>query len=160
MKTHFTLKIKNPTELLDLVSSWKASKQKIVFTNGCFDILHVGHVSYLAEAKSKGDKLIVAINEDNSVKRLKGPTRPINSTHDRMSVLAALESVDAVISFEEDTPFKLISSLLPDILVKGGDWKAEQIIGSDIVLANGGAVYSLQFVDGKSTTNIIEKIKE
>ena len=137
MKTHFTLKIKNPTELLDLVSSWKASKQKIVFTNGCFDILHVGHVSYLAEAKSKGDKLIVAINEDNSVKRLKGPTRPINSTRDRMSVLAALESVDAVISFEEDTPFKLISSLLPDILVKGGDWKAEQIIGSDIVLANG-----------------------
>lgn len=134
------------------------SSKKIVFTNGCFDILHRGHVAYLNEAKSLGDLLIVGLNSDASVKRLKGESRPINSEQDRKFVLENLKSVDAVFIFNEDTPYNLISSTEPDILVKGGDWKVEEIVGSDLVLARGGVVKSLQFVDGFSTTNTIEKI--
>ncbi len=134
--------------------------KKIVFTNGCFDILHRGHLTYLAEAKSCADKLVVGLNSDASVKRLKGPERPINNEEDRKFMLENLRSVDHVEIFEEDTPLKLIQAILPQVLVKGGDWKIEQIVGSSEVLAAGGDVYSLNFIDGFSTTNIIEKIKK
>jgi len=132
--------------------------QKIVFTNGCFDILHAGHVLYLQEAKALGDILIVGLNSDNSVKRLKGDSRPINNEKDRAIVLSGLASVDYVIIFEEDTPYNLIAQIQPDVLVKGGDWAPESIIGYDIVMKKGGEVRSLVFVEGKSTTEIIEKI--
>ncbi len=146
--------------LEEFLSKKNHSKEIFVFTNGCFDILHSGHVQYLAEAKSLGDKLIVGLNSDNSVKRLKGPSRPINSENDRAIVLSALTSVDFVIIFDEDTPYKLINNIVPDILVKGGDWDINSIVGSDIVLKNGGIVKSLNFTEGKSTTNTINKIKE
>lgn len=133
--------------------------KKVVFTNGCFDILHAGHVQYLNEAKAQGDVLVVGLNSDASVKRLKGEERPINKELDRKFVLENLKSVDKVFIFEEDTPFNLISNVMPDTLVKGGDWKPDQIVGSDIVLANGGEVKSLSFKDGYSTTNIIEKAR-
>lgn len=145
--------------LSDLRSKWDKQKLKVVFTNGCFDILHEGHVRYLAEAKSLGDKLIVGLNSDSSVTKLKGPRRPINRSKSRAIVLAGLESVDAVVIFDEDTPFHLISVLHPDILVKGGDWKTEEIVGSDIVIEHGGKVFSLSFHEGYSTTLIEEKIK-
>jgi rfaE bifunctional protein nucleotidyltransferase chain/domain len=134
--------------------------KKIVFTNGCFDILHRGHLTYLSEAKSCGDKLVVGLNSDQSVKRLKGPERPINSEADRKFMLENLRSVDHVEIFEEDTPLSLIKTILPQVLTKGGDWKVDQIVGSTEVLAAGGEVFSLKFVDGFSTTNIIEKIKK
>ena len=132
--------------------------KKVVFTNGCFDILHRGHVTYLNEAKSLGDVLVIGLNSDASVARLKGPTRPVNHEEDRKFVLENLKAVDGVFIFEEDTPYNLINNLKPDILVKGGDWKAEDIVGSDIVLAKGGEVKSLNFVNGFSTTKTIEKI--
>ncbi|MEA2104060.1 MAG: D-glycero-beta-D-manno-heptose 1-phosphate adenylyltransferase [Candidatus Cloacimonadota bacterium] len=134
-------------------------KKKIVFTNGCFDILHRGHVEYLRDAKLLGDVLIVGVNSDESVRRLKGNDRPINSQEDRALVLGALRNVDYVTIFDEDTPYELIKIVVPDVLVKGGDWKTEEIVGNDIVLQNGGEVKSLQFVYGKSTTDIIEKIQ-
>jgi D-glycero-beta-D-manno-heptose 1-phosphate adenylyltransferase len=140
---------------------WKIAKEagkKIVFTNGCFDILHRGHVSYLNQAKSLGDFLVVGLNSDKSVKRLKGESRPVNLEDDRKFVLENLKAVDEVIIFEEDTPFNIISEILPDFLVKGGDWKADQIVGSDVVLAHSGQVLSLSFVNNYSTTNIINKI--
>lgn len=135
------------------------SGKKIVFTNGCFDLLHVGHVRYLQEAKSLGDILVVGVNSDDSVKRLKGPTRPVQVEMDRAEILAALAAVDFTVIFSEDTPENLIHKVRPDILVKGGDWKIEQIVGSDFVQSYGGQVMSLQFVNGKSTTKIIEKAK-
>lgn len=134
-------------------------EKQIVFTNGCFDILHVGHIRYLKEAKKLGDLLIVGINTDASVKRLKGPTRPLQSEDDRAEILSALGCVDFVILFDEDTPLNLIKEIQPHILVKGGDWKPESIVGSDFVLAHGGKVLSLNFVDGRSTTNIVNRIK-
>ncbi|MCP4913829.1 MAG: D-glycero-beta-D-manno-heptose 1-phosphate adenylyltransferase [Oligoflexia bacterium] len=137
----------------------ETENKKVVFTNGCFDILHAGHVQYLNEAKAQGDILVVGLNSDASVKRLKGEERPINKEQDRQFVLENLKSVDKVFIFEEDTPFNLISKIMPDTLVKGGDWKPDQIVGSDIVLANGGEVKSLSFKDGYSTTNIIEKAR-
>ena len=130
-----------------------------VFTNGCFDLLHVGHVRYLQEAKAQGDVLVLGLNSDRSVKELKGPTRPIQKQEDRAEILAALESVDFVCVFDESTPIKLIEAITPDVLVKGGDWKAEQIVGSEHVLKNGGEVKSLIFIDGKSTTKIVEKMQ-
>ncbi|MCD8479905.1 MAG: D-glycero-beta-D-manno-heptose 1-phosphate adenylyltransferase [Candidatus Cloacimonetes bacterium] len=133
---------------------------KVVFTNGCFDILHAGHVLYLEEARALGDLLIVGMNSDSSVKRLKGSSRPINPERERAIVLAALEAVSYVCVFEEDTPYNLIESLKPDILVKGGDWQIEDIVGSDIVLAKGGQVRSLSFTDGLSSSNVITKIKD
>lgn len=135
-------------------------KQKIVFTNGCFDLLHIGHVRYLQEAKKLGDILVVGVNSDASVKRLKGPQRPIQNESDRAEILAALGCVDYSIIFEEDTPLELIKIVLPQVLVKGGDWKPESIVGSDVVMAAGGKVYSLTFVDGRSTTQIINKIEQ
>ncbi len=133
--------------------------KKIVFTNGCFDILHKGHVTYLNEAKKLGDLLLVGLNSDASVKRLKGPERPINNELDRQFVLSQLKAVDFVEIFDQDTPLELILKVKPNILVKGGDWKIEQIVGAKEVLASGGDVFSLNFVDGYSTTSIIHKIQ-
>ncbi len=134
--------------------------KKVVFTNGCFDILHRGHVSYLNEAKSLGDILVIGINTDKSVKRLKGEDRPVNSEADRAFMLLNLKAVDYVFYFEEnDNPYELIKKIQPDILVKGGDWPVEQIIGHDIVLSNGGEVKSLRFEDGYSTTGLINKVQ-
>ena len=138
----------------------KYKNKKIVFTNGCFDILHRGHISYLNEAKALGDILVVGVNSDTSVKKLKGESRPINNEDDRLFVLENLKAVDKCFIFTEETPYNLINQLLPNILVKGGDWKVEDIVGSDIVMKNGGNVYSLNFIDGFSTTNVIEKIKK
>jgi len=146
-------KIKRWDELLEIVKLSKASGKKVVFTNGCFDIIHAGHVHYLRQAKSLGDLLIVAINSDESVKKLK-PERPIISEKERIEVVAALEMVDYVTVFKEDTPYELIKILKPDVLVKGGDWKVEEIVGSDIVKE----VYSLTYKQGISTTEIIKKI--
>ena len=131
----------------------------MVFTNGCFDILHRGHLTYLNEAKAQGDILILGLNSDQSIKRLKGEDRPINNQADRKFMLENLRCIDHVEIFEEDTPYNLIKRVMPDVLVKGGDWKPEQIVGSDIVLGNGGEVRSLLFIDGHSTTSIIEKIQ-
>lgn len=134
--------------------------KRIVFTNGCFDILHRGHVTYLAEAKKLGDLLVIGLNSDASVKRLKGPERPINKELDRQYVLSQLKSVDFVEIFEDETPLNLILKVKPKILVKGGDWKIDQIVGAKEVIANGGDVFSLNFVDGYSTTSIIQKIQD
>lgn len=134
--------------------------EKIVFTNGCFDILHRGHVEYLQEAKKLGDRLVVGINDDASVRRLKGSMRPVNSIEDRMLLVSALECVDYVIAFEEDTPLELIQAVMPQILVKGGDYKIEEIVGADWVVANGGKVVTIPCVEGKSTTKLIESIQE
>ncbi len=145
---------------IDKIQEWKSKNKKIVFTNGCFDILHCGHIKYLQEAKSLGEKLIIGLNSDDSVRRLKGNDRPVNTQECRGEVLAALEAVDLVVVFEEDTPIEIIRKIVPNILVKGGDWKIGDIIGSDIVLKNGGEVKSLSFVQGISTTSIIDKIKK
>jgi len=133
--------------------------KKIVFTNGCFDILHKGHVTYLAEASKLGDLLVIGVNSDASVKRLKGPDRPINNEQDRAYVLSQLKSVDFTEIFTEDTPLNLILKIKPKVLVKGGDWKIDQIVGAKEVISAGGEVFSLNFVDGYSTTSIINKIQ-
>jgi rfaE bifunctional protein nucleotidyltransferase chain/domain len=138
----------------------KNKNKKIVFTNGCFDILHRGHVTYLAEARKLGDLLVLGLNSDASVKRLKGPERPINNEEDRKYVMSQLKSIDFVEIFDQDTPLELIEKISPKVLVKGGDWKIEQIVGGKEVIKNGGNVYSLKFVDGYSTTSIIHKIQE
>lgn len=132
---------------------------RIVFTNGCFDILHVGHARYLKDARALGDLLVVGLNSDASVKRLKGSSRPIQHENDRAELLASLAAVDFVVLFEEDTPTQLIERVAPDILVKGGDWPVEKIEGSKFVLARGGEVKSLPFHPGHSTTSLIERIE-
>lgn len=134
--------------------------EKIVFTNGCFDILHVGHIKYMQEAAKLGDILIVGLNSDDSVRRLKGPERPINNQSDRAEMMAALEFVDYVVVFDEDTPYELIKKIQPDVLVKGGDYNPDNVVGRDIVEARGGKLKLIEFVDGKSTTSIIKKIKD
>ena len=141
-----------------IVNLAKEQGKKVVFTNGCFDILHIGHISYLENAKKQGDILIVGVNSDASTKRLKGPTRPINNEKDRANMLSALKSVDYTVIFEEDTPEDLISYLKPSIHVKGGDYKKDDLPETKIVEAYGGKVIILNFVEGKSTTNIINKI--
>lgn len=135
----------------------KEQGKKVVFTNGCFDILHVGHITYLNEAKKLGDVLIIGLNSDSSVRRLKGESRPVNSETDRALVLDALRSVDYVSIFNEDTPFELLEKIVPDVLVKGGDYRKEDVVGGDIVTKNGGEVIIIPFVVGKSTTSIIER---
>lgn len=135
-------------------------QKKIVFTNGCFDILHIGHIRYLQEASKLGDVLVIGLNSDASVKRLKGPERPVNNELDRAELLCALGFVDYVVIFDEDTPYNLISDIQPDVLVKGGDYKSEEVAGRDIVEARGGKLVLIPFVEGKSTTGIIEKIKK
>ena len=152
--------ILNRENLNTEIQKLKNEDKKIVFTNGCFDILHKGHITYLNESKSLGDVLIVGVNSDDSVKKLKGDERPVTNENDRMYALDNLKPVDFVILFTEDTPYNLIKEIIPDILVKGGDWTPDKIIGSDIVLSNGGEVKSLKFVNGYSTTNILEKIKK
>lgn len=132
--------------------------QKVVFTNGCFDVLHRGHVTYLAQARDLGDCLVVGLNTDASVKRLKGESRPINCDNDRAFVLAALSSIDYIVLFEEDTPKNLIEQIKPDILVKGGDYQIDNIVGADFVLKNGGQVLTIPFVDGYSSTKIIQAL--
>lgn len=136
----------------------KLHNQKIVFTNGCFDVLHYGHVRYLLDAKSLGDLLVVGLNSDDSVRRLKGESRPINGEKERAFVLAALEFVDYIVVFEEDTPKKLIETVKPDVLVKGGDYQIENIVGADFVIQNGGTVTTIPFVEGFSSTRIIEQL--
>lgn len=133
--------------------------KKIVFTNGCFDILHVGHLRYLQEARSLGNMLVVGLNSDQSVRRLKGPTRPIQNEKDRAELLLGLECVDAVVIFDEDTPLRLIEQVRPDVLVKGGDWEVSQIVGSDFVQSYGGQVKSLPFHPGRSTSSIVDKVR-
>ncbi|MEM8524648.1 MAG: D-glycero-beta-D-manno-heptose 1-phosphate adenylyltransferase [Bacteroidota bacterium] len=153
-----TDKINTWEEADNQIIAWKNKGQKIVFTNGCFDLVHYGHLHYLAAARALGDKLVIGLNSTASVKRLKGMHRPINDDLTRQYLLASLQCVDLVVVFEEDTPLKLIQLLSPAILVKGGDWKMEQIVGSDWVLSNGGSVQSLPFMNGYSTTNIEAKI--
>lgn len=154
-------KLVTKDKLKTLLQEWNSQNQKIVFTNGCFDILHRGHVEYLSHAKDLGDKLVLGLNTDASVKRLgKSPERPINSEETRATILAGLECVDAVILFDEDTPYELIKFVQPDVLVKGNDYKAEDIIGYDIVTEKGGQVITIQLVDGFSTTKLIEKLKD
>jgi D-beta-D-heptose 7-phosphate kinase/D-beta-D-heptose 1-phosphate adenosyltransferase len=135
----------------------KSRSLKVVLTNGCFDLLHAGHVDYLERARRLGDLLVVAVNSDDSVRRLKGPTRPLNCLDDRMRVLGALECVDFVIFFQEDTPLKLIQKLTPQVLVKGGDYRADQVVGAEWVLEHGGRVRILPFLKGRSTTAVIER---
>lgn len=143
-----------------MVNVWRLKSDRIVFTNGCFDILHRGHVEYLQEAAALGDRLVVGVNSDASVRRLgKGDDRPLNDQDSRAKVLAALRCVDAVVIFDEDTPLELITALQPDVVAKGGDWKPEQIVGADVVKARGGEVRSLKLVDGFSTTALVEKIR-
>lgn len=153
-------KIADWSHAKERVESWKNEGDKIVFTNGCFDLLHVGHVDYMEKARNLGDKLIVAVNSDNSIKRLKGVGRPITDINSRSKVLAALGFVDLVVVFDEDTPLELISELIPDILVKGNDYLAENVVGADIVIKNGGEVVTLELIKGYSTTSIIERIKK
>ncbi|MEI6189939.1 MAG: D-glycero-beta-D-manno-heptose 1-phosphate adenylyltransferase [Chitinophagia bacterium] len=153
-------KIKTIDQAKAVIASWKVLGKTVAFTNGCFDILHPGHLFSLAQTAKEADYLIVGLNSDDSVKRLKGPERPINNTHDRAIILANLVLVDMVVVFEEDTPLELISNLLPDVLVKGGDYTIDTIVGAKVVIANGGKVIINPIVEGFSTTQLIEKIKK
>lgn len=152
-------KIISLPQLKDLTNSWKAEGKKIVFTNGCFDLLHAGHVAYLSEAADLGDKLIVGLNSDASVSCIKGPQRPVNKETTRAALLASMFFIDAVVLFGDDTPIELITTVLPDVLVKGGDYTVENIVGARETIANGGRVEVLSFLPGYSSTSIIEKIK-
>jgi rfaE bifunctional protein nucleotidyltransferase chain/domain len=139
---------------------WNLKNKKIIFTNGCFDILHRGHVEYLAQAASHGDVLIIGVNTDSSVRRIKGETRPVQDEYARALLLASLSFVTAVVLFDDDTPYNLIKRIQPDILIKGSDYGIKEIVGSDIVLTKGGKVITIDFIKGYSTTSIIEKLKK
>lgn len=152
-------KILSKNALLDRLKVWRREGKSIVFSNGCFDILHRGHVEYLSKAADLGDILVIGLNTDASVKRLKGPSRPVNDEKARAVVLAALQFVDAVVFFDEDTPYNLIKCVQPDVLVKGKDYKAEDIVGYDIVTNSGGRVETIELVEGFSTTKVIEALK-
>lgn len=158
--THIQQKIQDFSRIVETVARWRAQGERVVFTNGCFDLLHYGHLHYLAQARDLGERLVIGLNSAASVRRLKGPHRPINDELTRTHLLAALEVVDAVVVFEEDTPLHLIEAVQPDFLVKGGDWRPEQIVGAAFVMESGGQVRSLPFVAGYSTTNIETKILE
>lgn len=145
-------------DLKELILKWRDANERIVFTNGCFDLLHLGHVDYLAKAKDLGERLIIGVNTDSSVKRLKGEHRPLQDENSRLHILAALQSVDAVVLFDEDTPYELIKEIEPDILVKGADYKIENIVGYDIVVSRGGSVQTIEFIEGYSTTLIEKRI--
>lgn len=153
-----TQKVSSISEIGRIVDHWRKDGLKIVFTNGCFDLLHYGHIHYLAKAADLGDRLVIGLNSSASVRRIKGDRRPINDEKTRRHMLAALEFVDAVVEFDTDTPYELIRVVEPQVLVKGGDWKPEQIVGADIVLASGGQVLSLPYIEGFSTTAIENKI--
>ena len=150
-------KVQSPEDALKTITQWQQTGYQVVFTNGCFDLIHVGHIRYLKASGALGDKLIVAINSDASVRILKGENRPVNNLADRMEVMAALECVDLVTFFEEETPLNIISSLIPDILTKGGDYTADNVVGGDVVTENGGRVEIIDFEKGYSTTNILSK---
>jgi rfaE bifunctional protein nucleotidyltransferase chain/domain len=152
-------KIFSLDDLKNQVNAWKQAGEEVVFTNGCFDIIHRGHIEVLAQTADLGDRLIIGLNSDTSIQKLKGKNRPIIEEQSRAILLASLEFVDAVVIFSEDTPLKLISALLPDVLAKGGDYEIETIVGHEIVQQNGGKVKLVPFVDGFSSTTIIEKIK-
>jgi len=153
-------KVFSLAELIEVRLLWNSAGKKVVFTNGVFDILHRGHVEYLAAAKSLGDELIVGINSDASVKKIKGPRRPVVEESDRAFLVSQLVPVDAVCIFDQDTPYDMISALRPDLLVKGADWKVEDVVGRDVVESSGGKVLTLPFVPRRSTTLVIERIKE
>ena len=155
-----TNKIKDLSAARTIVRRWKQDGKKVVFTNGCFDIVHLGHVDYLEKARALGDVLIVGLNTDASVSRFKGPDRPLQDQTSRARIMASLQFVDMVVFFDEDTPLNLISELLPGVLVKGSDYLAENIVGADVVKNAGGTVRTIDFVPGYSTTRIIEKIKK
>ena len=159
MASKTSAKIVSWTKAEKIIGAWKASGEKIVFTNGCFDILHLGHIDYLEKSKKMGGRLIVGVNADTSVRIIKGPTRPINDEKARSRILAALEFVDLVVLFEQETPEKLIEKIIPDILIKGNDYSIENIVGAKFVLGNGGKVETVELVSGYSTTGILNKIK-
>jgi rfaE bifunctional protein nucleotidyltransferase chain/domain len=151
-------KIIQPDELDRILTLWRFKQKRIVFTNGCFDILHYGHVEYLAKAASQGDVLIVGLNTDRSVQQIKGPSRPVQDEQSRALILASLQFVDIVVLFDEDTPYNLIRKVQPDILVKGADYKPEDIVGYDIVKTRGGKIVTIELTPGYSTTQIINKL--
>ena len=153
-------KILSSEELKSQLSIWRFQNKKIVFTNGCFDIIHAGHIDYLSKTRDLGNILLIGLNTDDSVRRLKGENRPVNDENARAIILAALQFVDAVVLFDEDTPYNLIKTVQPDILVKGSDYKPEDIVGADIVLAKGGEIKTIDFLDGYSTSRIIDRIRE
>jgi len=150
-------KIQQPSAAAQIIRQWKDTGLEVVFTNGCFDIVHYGHIHVLEQAAQQGQKLVVGLNSDASIKRLKGAKRPLQNEQTRTHVMAALQMVDLVVVFDEDTPLELISTLKPDVLVKGGDWKKEDIVGYDVVEALGGQVLSLRYIDGFSTTAVEQK---
>ncbi|MBK3515948.1 D-glycero-beta-D-manno-heptose 1-phosphate adenylyltransferase [Carboxylicivirga marina] len=152
-------KIKSRPEAQSIVEQWSKTNESIVFTNGCFDIVHRGHIDYLSKAKDKGSKLILGLNTDASVQRLKGPQRPVVDEQSRAILMASLQFIDLVVFFDEDTPYDLIKALQPDVLVKGSDYNASDIVGYDILMAKGGKVETIDFVPGFSTSSIVEKIK-
>lgn len=153
-------KIKPTAEAKKKVAEWKSKGERVVFTNGCFDILHLGHVDYLEKARNLGDRLIVGLNTDSSVGRFKGPHRPVQDQQSRARILSSLQFVDMVVLFDEDTPLELISTLVPDVLVKGSDYLAEDIVGADVVRKAGGEVRTIDLVKGYSTSKVIEKIRK
>ncbi|HDN98070.1 MAG: D-glycero-beta-D-manno-heptose 1-phosphate adenylyltransferase [Candidatus Omnitrophota bacterium] len=154
------MKIKNLSELKNIISKLKKEGKKIVFTNGCFDILHIGHIRCLKEAKKHGDILVVGLNSDSSVRRLKGENRPYIEEKERAEIISSLEMVDYVIIFDEDTPLKIIKELKPDVIVKGGDYKEKDVVGGDFVKRYGGKVVIAPLVKGRSTSLLVEKIKK
>ena len=152
-------KISDLPKLKVTMAGWQSEGKKIVFTNGVFDLLHIGHITYMAKAAELGDKLVIGLNSDSSVKRIKGEDRPVNDQNSRAALLAALFFVDAIVVFEEDTPINVITALMPDILVKGADYSIDNIVGAKEVTANGGQVKTIDFVEGYSSTSIIQKIR-
>ena len=153
-------KISDLQSLKASIAKWQSESKKVVFTNGVFDLLHIGHITYMAKAAELGDKLVIGLNSDSSVKRIKGEDRPVNDQNSRAALLAALFFVDGIVVFEEDTPIDIITTLMPDILVKGADYSIENIVGAKEVMANGGEVKTIDFVEGYSSTSIIKKIRE
>jgi len=147
-------------DLENKLKTWRNQGKSIVFTNGCFDILHLGHIDYLVKAASLGDRLIIGLNTDNSVRKIKGENRPVNNQHARSMMLASLLFTDMVVFFDEETPYSLIKTILPDVLVKGGDYKREEIVGYDILVTYGGKIKTIDFLEGYSTTTLIEKINK
>ncbi len=152
--------VKKIEELVEIRNQLRAQNKKVVFTNGVFDILHAGHVDYISKAKEKGDVLIVGINSDTSVKRIKGELRPVVPQHERAFIIASLKPVDYAVIFEEDTPAEIIDKLIPDVLIKGADWAIDKIVGRETVEKNGGKVETIKFVNDQSTTNIIKTVTE
>ena len=153
-------KIRSRQAAVAKVAEWKSKGERVVFTNGCFDIIHFGHVDYLERARDLGNRLVVGLNTDSSVNRFKGPGRPVQNETSRARVMASFQFVDLVVLFDEDTPLELISAISPDVLVKGSDYLAENIVGADVVKRGGGKVVTIDFVNGYSTTNVIEKIRK